>query len=77
MLKPQPFERQCELVLEQLTVALEAAGSSLPQVIKCNVYCVPGRTHFATFDAVYERYFPDNAPSHLYVHSLLAGTVRP
>ena len=59
-------------------VALEAAGSSLPQVIKCNVYCVPGRTHFATFDAVYERYFPDRrAITHLYVHSLLAGTVRP
>ena len=43
-IKPQPFERQCELVLEQLKHCLEAAGSSLSQVIKCNVYCVPRRT---------------------------------
>jgi 2-iminobutanoate/2-iminopropanoate deaminase len=34
-IKPQPFERQCELVLEQMKHCLEAAGSSLPQVIKC------------------------------------------
>ena len=50
-IKPQPFERQCELVLEQLKHCLKAAGSSLPQVIKCNVYCVPGPAHFATFNA--------------------------
>ena len=31
-IKPQPFERQCELVLEQLKHCLEAAGSSLPRV---------------------------------------------
>jgi len=42
-IKPQPFERQCELVLEQIKHCLEAAGSSLTQVIKCNVYCVPAR----------------------------------
>ena len=61
-IKPQPFERQCELVLEQLKHCLEAAGSSLLQVIKCNVYCVPGPAHFATFNAVYDRYFPKDAP---------------
>jgi len=60
-IKPQPFERQCELVLEQLKHCLEAAGSSLLQVIKCNVYCVPGPAHFATFNAVYDRYFPKDA----------------
>src|SRR5262249_15908392 len=51
--KPQAFERQCELVLQQLKHCLEAAGSSLSQVIKCNVYCVPGAAHFSTFNAVY------------------------
>jgi len=59
----QPFERQCELVLQQLKHCLEAAGSSLSQVIKCNVYCVPGAAHFSTFNAVYDRFFPRDAPS--------------
>src|SRR6516225_3545494 len=70
-IKPQPFERQCELVLEQLKHCLEAAGSSLSQVIKCNVYCVPGATHFSTFNAVYDRFFPRDAPSRIFmfIHS--------
>jgi 2-iminobutanoate/2-iminopropanoate deaminase len=70
-IKPQPFERQCELVLEQMKHCLEAAGSSLPQVIKCNVYCVPGPAHFSTFNAVYDRYFPKDAPSRIFmfIHS--------
>jgi len=66
-IKPQPFERQCELVLEQLKHCLEAAGSSLSQVIKCNVYCVPGATHFSTFNAVYDRFFPRDAPSRIFM----------
>jgi 2-iminobutanoate/2-iminopropanoate deaminase len=66
-----PFERQCERVLEQLKDCLEAAGSSLAQVIKCNVYCVPGEARFATFNAVYDRYFPKDAPSRIFmfIHS--------
>ena len=36
-IKQVSFERQCELVLGQLKHCLEAAGSSLAQVIKCNV----------------------------------------
>jgi 2-iminobutanoate/2-iminopropanoate deaminase len=66
-----PFERQCELVLDQLKLCIEAAGSSLAQVIKCNVYCMPGETRFATFNAVYDRYFPKDAPSRIFmfIHS--------
>jgi 2-iminobutanoate/2-iminopropanoate deaminase len=66
-----PFERQCERVLEQLKVCVEAAGSSLAQVIKCNVYCVPGEARFATFNAIYDRYFPKDAPSRIFmfIHS--------
>ena len=43
----------------------------LRNVIKCNVYCVPGPTHFATFNAVYDRYFPNDAPSRIFmfIHS--------
>ena len=34
-----PIERQTELVLEQMKHCLETAGSSLENVLKCNVYC--------------------------------------
>src|SRR6202050_3393344 len=34
-----PIERQTERVLEQLKLCVETAGSSLEQVLKCNVYC--------------------------------------
>jgi 2-iminobutanoate/2-iminopropanoate deaminase len=35
-----PFERQVELILEQVKKALEAAGSDLDHVLKCNVLCI-------------------------------------
>jgi len=54
-------------VLQQLKHCLEAAGSSLSQVIKCNVYCVPGAAHFSTFNAVYDRFFPRDAPSRIFM----------
>src|SRR5579872_5048916 len=34
-----PIERQTELVLEQLKLCVETAGSSLNNILKCNVYC--------------------------------------
>jgi 2-iminobutanoate/2-iminopropanoate deaminase len=66
-IKPASFERQCELVLAQMKHCLETAGSSLKQVVKCNVYCVPSADRFATFNAVYDRYFPDDAPSRIFM----------
>jgi len=68
---PAPFEQQCERVLAQLKTCLEAAGTSLANVIKCNVYCVPGADRFATFNAAYDRTFPKDAPSRIFmfIHS--------
>src|SRR5882762_11124062 len=43
---PAPIERQTELVLEQMKRCLEAAGGSLDNVMKCNVFCTSAR-HFA------------------------------
>src|SRR5258707_14647796 len=40
-IKPLPFERQAEIVLDQMKHCLETAGSSLTQVLKCNVYLPP------------------------------------
>jgi 2-iminobutanoate/2-iminopropanoate deaminase len=70
-IKPAPFERQCGRAMEQLEVCIEAGGSSLSRVIKCNVYCTPGPANFATFNAVYDRYFPSDAPSRIFmfIHS--------
>jgi 2-iminobutanoate/2-iminopropanoate deaminase len=50
-----PFERQAELVLDQMKLCVEAAGSSLAQVVKCNVYCTPDPSHFGRFNEVYAR----------------------
>ena len=57
-----PIERQTELVLEQMKLCLETAGSSLEDVLKCNVYC----TSVEKFDAVnevYKRFFPKDPPA--------------
>ena len=62
-----PFERQAEIVLDQLKLCLEAAGSSLQQVVKCNVYCTPESTNFDTFNQVYERYFPTAPPARIFL----------
>jgi 2-iminobutanoate/2-iminopropanoate deaminase len=51
-----PIERQTEIVLEQMKLCLETAGSSLDKVLKCNVYCTSVEK-FAAVNAVYARYF--------------------
>jgi len=61
-----PIARQTELVLEQLKRCVETAGSSLSNVLKCNVYCTSVDA-FATVNAVYARYFPDLPPARIFV----------
>jgi enamine deaminase RidA (YjgF/YER057c/UK114 family) len=63
-----PFERQAEIVLDQMKRCVEAAGSSLERVVKCNVYCTPDASHFDTFNAVYARYFPVTSPARIFLH---------
>jgi 2-iminobutanoate/2-iminopropanoate deaminase len=60
------IERQTELVLEQLKLCVETAGSSLAKVLKCNVYCTSPEK-FAAVNAIYDRYFPDNPPARIFV----------
>ena len=61
-----PIERQTELVLEQLKLCVETAGSSLENVLKCNVYCTSVEK-FAAVNAIYARYFPKNPPARIFV----------
>src|ERR1051326_7443937 len=62
-IKRAPFERQGEIVLDQMKLCLEAAGSSLDRIVKCNVYCTPDPSHFGRFNDVYARYFPACSPA--------------
>jgi 2-iminobutanoate/2-iminopropanoate deaminase len=64
---PVAFEQQAERVMSQMKRCLEAAGSSLSHVLKCNVYCTPDPSHFATFNAVYDRYFAGDNPARIFV----------
>jgi len=61
-----PLERQAELVLEQLKLCVETAGSLLDNVLKCNVYCTSVE-QFATVNAIYARYFPKDPPTRIFV----------
>ena len=66
-IKKLPIERQTEIVLEQMKLCLEAAGSSLDQVLKCNVYCTSVEK-FAAINAVYARFFPQDPPARVFVN---------
>ncbi len=61
-----PIERQTELVLAQLKLCLETAGSSLDNVLKCNVYCTSVEK-FAAVNAIYARYFPQDPPARIFI----------
>jgi 2-iminobutanoate/2-iminopropanoate deaminase len=55
-LVPGEIEAQTERVLENLRAVLEAAGSSLDQVVRASVYLVDLAV-FPRMNAVYGRYF--------------------
>ena len=47
-------------------MCLETAGTSLRNVMKCNVYCTSAK-HFAAVNAIYARYFPEDPPARIFV----------
>src|SRR5258708_2750727 len=55
------IERQTELVLEQMKLCLETAGSSLANVLKFNVYSTSVEK-FPPVTPIYPRYFPQHPP---------------
>jgi len=67
-IKPLPFNRQVEIVLDQMKRCVESAGSSLDRVVKCNVYCTPGDANFGKFNEIYARYFPVESPARTFLH---------
>jgi 2-iminobutanoate/2-iminopropanoate deaminase len=65
-IRRMPVERQTEIVLDQIKLCLEAAGTSLDKVIKCDVFCTDA-AHFATINKVYARYCPTDPPARSFV----------
>jgi 2-iminobutanoate/2-iminopropanoate deaminase len=61
-----PIERQTELVLEQLKLCVETAGSSPENILKLNVY-VTSVDMFPAVNAVYRRYFPKAPPARIFI----------
>lgn len=63
----RPIEQQTEIALRQMKQCLEAAGSSLDHVLKCNVYCTSVEK-FATVNEVYARFFPKDPPARIFIN---------
>ena len=62
-----PIERQTELVMEQMKLCLETAGSDLDHILKCNVYCT-SVDYFPVVNAVYARYFKNDPPARIFIN---------
>ena len=60
------IERQTEIAIEQMKLCLEAAGSSLDKIAKCNVYA-DDPAHFETINRIYERYFQKDPPARIFI----------
>jgi len=56
------FERQVKSVFEKATVVLEAAGSSLRQVVQCTVY-LTDIAQWGEFNRIYSEIFADHRPA--------------
>jgi 2-iminobutanoate/2-iminopropanoate deaminase len=62
----RPIEQQAELVLQQMKLCLEKAGSSMENVLKCNIYCTSVEK-FAAVNTVYARFFPKDPPARIFI----------
>jgi len=62
-----PIERQTQIVMDQMRLCLEAAGSDLDHILKCNVYCTTVE-EFPTVNAVYASYFSGAPPARIFIN---------
>ena len=61
------ISRQTELVLEQLKQCVEAAGSSLDNILKVNVY-VTNVEMFPAVNDVYRKFFSSDFPARIFIN---------
>jgi 2-iminobutanoate/2-iminopropanoate deaminase len=69
---PDAFADQVRQTLSNVQTILEAAGSSLDNVVKVNAY-VTDLTRFAEFNEVYKEFFQDDPPARTTVATALLG----
>ncbi|MBB5468195.1 2-iminobutanoate/2-iminopropanoate deaminase [Paraburkholderia sp. CI2] len=62
-----PIDQQTQRVLEQLKLCVETGGSSLDQVLKCNVYCTSVEM-FPIVNEIYARFFSPQPPARIFVN---------
>ena len=58
-------DKQAKMVLENMKVCLEAAGSSLDEVVKCTVY-ITNSAYFDDVNEVYRQYFKRDQPARVF-----------
>ena len=56
------FAGQAKAAMEALKASVEAAGSSMDKVVKCQCFLTDGKD-FATFNEIYVKYFPKDPPA--------------
>ena len=54
--------QQTELVMENVKAVLEAAGTTLENVVKVNIY-IANSAYYDTVNEIYGRYFPHDPPA--------------
>lgn len=69
---PAKFEDQVAMTLENIKAILEAAGATLADVVKVNVY-LADLNNFQKMNEVYRRYFKEDYPARATVGSQLLG----
>jgi 2-iminobutanoate/2-iminopropanoate deaminase len=69
---PDGFADQVRQTLKNVQTILEAAGSSLEDVVKVNAY-VTDLTRFAEFNEVYREFFRSDPPARTTVGAALLG----
>ncbi len=57
--------QQTRMVLDNMTVCLKAAGSSMDKAVKCTVY-ITNAAYFDEVNAVYRKYFRRNPPARVF-----------
>lgn len=62
-----PIEQQTRRVLEQLKLCVETGGSSLDQVLKCNVYCTSVEM-FPIVNEIYAQFVGVQPPARMFVN---------
>ncbi len=59
---PEGVEAQAEQVMKNMKNLLEAAGTSLENVVKTTVF-IQSMGDFATINGIYSKYFTENCPA--------------